>query len=227
MSQQKNTQLQRLIRFLASLKLAVLIMIALAIVTAWGTIVESMYDAEAARKMVYDTVWMYVVMGALSVSLIAVMVDRWPWKKKHTAFVLAHIGILLLLLGSVLTLKHGLDGQMTIPIGQSARHVVLPFETDILVYASFGGDAMTKLHEEQVDFFRHPPTEAKPVRIKTDAGDILFTDAKKYVLPSRQVEPADEASAGPAVRFQIANGSVSVVEWLVQRQSTRPATHDF
>ncbi|HRO68280.1 MAG TPA: cytochrome c biogenesis protein, partial [Pseudobdellovibrionaceae bacterium] len=79
MSQQKKTQLARIIRFLASLKLAVVIMIALAIVTAWGTIVESMYDAEAARKTVYDTVWMYAAMGALAVSLIAVMVDRWPW----------------------------------------------------------------------------------------------------------------------------------------------------
>lgn len=227
MKKNSSQALHRMIKTLASLKLAVLIMIALATLTAWGTIIESMYDAQAAQKLVYDTIWMYGVMGALALSLIAVMVDRWPWQKKHTAFVLAHIGILLLLAGSVLTLRYGLDGQMTVPIGQSSRHVVIPKETDLLVYASFGGESMAKLHEQRVDFFLHPPTREKPVRIPTDAGDLLFVDAKKYVLPTRQVEATEELAAGPALRFQISNARVNVVEWLVQRQEGRAVTHDF
>lgn len=227
MTATRKSPVGRLIKALASLKFAVILMVLLGLLTAWGTIVESLYDAEAARKTVYDTIWMYLVMGALSVSLTAVMVDRWPWKKKHTAFVLAHIGILLLLLGSVFTMKWGLDGQMSIPIGQSARHVVIPWETDLLVYASFGGDAMTKIHEEEVDFFRRPPSSENPVRIVTDAGEIRVTEAKRYVLPTRQVEASTENIAGPGVRFQIVNNMVSAVEWLVQRQTGRPATHDF
>lgn len=202
-------------------------MIALAGLIAWGTIVESQYDAEAAKKTVYDTVWMYITMGALSTSLIAVMVDRWPWKKRHAPFVLAHIGILVLLFGSVLSMKYGLDGMMSVEIGKSARHVVLTDKTDLLVYASFGGSGMTKLAEEDVDFFRKPPTEKHPVRIATDAGDIEIVGYKKYVLPSKKVVASPDKAAGPGLRFQIQNANVSVVEWLVQRRPDRPATHDF
>lgn len=223
----RTTPVRRIIRALASLKLAVVIVIYLAIVTAVGTIVESMYDANAARKIVYDTIWMYVGMVALSVSLIAVMVDRWPWKRRHTPFVLAHIGILILLFGSVLTMKYGLDGQLAIPIGNEGRQVILPYETDILVYASFGGEGMAKIHEEPVDFFRHRPSESNPLKITTEEGSIEILDYRPYVLPTRTVVPADETSAGAGLRFQIRNDRVNVIEWLVQRGSTRLATHDF
>lgn len=218
---------RRIIRALSSLKLAVVTVLYLAVVTAIGTIVESRFDANAARKLVYDTPWMYVGMFMLSVSLIAVMVDRWPWKARHTSFVLAHIGILILLFGSILTMKYGLDGQLSIPIGGQGRQVVLPYDTDILVYASFGGEGMAKLHEQGVDFFRNPPTAEEPLRIKTNDGEIEISDYRPYVLPSRTVVPATEAAAGSALRFQIRNDRVNVIEWLVQRNAGSLATHDF
>lgn len=217
---------ERLLKFLASVKLAVIIMVVLCAIIAIGTITESRYDAEAAKKLVYDTPWMYAVMSALAISLIAVMIDRWPWKRRHTAFVLAHIGILFLLFGGMLTMKYGLDGQMQVEIGRSTRYVVLPMETDILVYASFG-DRMTKLYEETVDYFRHPPTEQSPTKITTDDGQIEIIDYKRYVVPSRKVEETKEASAGAGLRFQIQNPNVSVVEWLVQREPGKLANHNF
>lgn len=217
----------RVIKLFASVKAAVIIMVALAVLIAIGTIVESKLDAEAAKKLVYDTPWMYGTMFALSVCLIAVMMDRWPWKKRHTAFILAHIGILFMLFGGLLTMKFGLDGQMVIDIGKSSQQVILPMETDLLVYASFGGQRMTKLAEQQVDYFRHPPTEKSPTKFRTDEGDIEITDYRRYVRPSRKVIASEEASAGAGLRFQIQNEKVSVIEWLVQRNPQSPADHNF
>ncbi|RYZ69389.1 MAG: cytochrome c biogenesis protein, partial [Proteobacteria bacterium] len=117
--------MKKVLKFLASLKLAVVIILALAALTAVGTIVEAKFnDATVARKLVYDTVWMYTVMGALATSLIAVMVDRWPWKARHSSFVFAHIGIIFLLIGSVMTMKYGIDGSMRVPMGQSNQYLV-------------------------------------------------------------------------------------------------------
>lgn len=217
----------RVIKQLASLKLAVVIMIYLAILTSVGTIVESRYDAIAARKLVYDTWWMYVGMIALSTSLIAVMVDRWPWRKKHTPFVLAHIGILILLFGSILTMKYGLDGTVSIEIGKTGRQVMIPLQTDIVVYASFDGQGMTKLHEQEVDFLLRPPTPDKPLLVSTDAGPIEFLEAKPYVIPSRQVFASELTKAGAGVRFQVRNERVNVIEWLVQKRQGALASHDF
>lgn len=217
----------RVIKMFASVKLAVIIMVSLGILIAVGTIVESKYDAEASKKLVYDTPWMYGIMFLLAVCLIAVMFDRWPWKKKHTAFVLAHIGILFMLFGGLLTMKYGLDGQMVIDIGKSSQQVILPMETDLLVYASFGGQRMTKIAEDHVDYFRHPPTAANPTRFHTDEGDITITDYRRYVRPSRKVVASEEPAAGAGVRFQIQNANVSVVEWLVQKNSQATADHNF
>jgi hypothetical protein len=221
-------QPKKILKFLASLKLAVVIILSLATLIAVGTIVESKYDALAARKLVYDTIWMYGIMGALSTSLIAVMIDRWPWKPRHAPFVFAHIGILVLLTGSVITMNYGLDGSLRVPTGQSNQYLIVP-ETDLLVYSSFDGDRYTKLNETAVDFFLHPPTPQKPIAIPAFNDVIKFTDYKRYVVPSRKVTAPAEPNGrrGAGLRFQVQNANVNVIEWLVQRRPTEVATHDF
>lgn len=221
-----KTLLKRINKPLASLKLAVFIILGIAVITAVGTIIEAKYDAYAAKKLVYDTWFMFGIMGLLVVNLTAVMLDRWPWKKRHAAFVLAHIGIIIILLGSLLTFKFGLDGTMRVGIGES-NNLVQTAETDIVVYSSFDGDRYTKTLDQEVDFFRQPPTESKPFVIPSIAGDIRVVDYQKYVLPSRKVVATEGGQAGAGLRFQIQNPNVNVIEWLVQRKPTELATHNF
>jgi hypothetical protein len=220
--------LNRLLKNLASLKLAVIVILLFASLIAVGTFVEARYDATAAKKLVYNTAWMYAVMGLLAINLIAVMVDRWPWKKRHTPFVLAHIGILILMVGAILTAEYGVDGTVRVGIGENNRFVTVP-ETDILVYSSFDGDRYTKLFEQEVDFFLHPATAEKPLVVTGYNTAIKFTDYKRYVIPSRKVIPAVAAKGrrGAGLRFQIHNPNVNVIEWLVQSRPNAIATHDF
>jgi hypothetical protein len=217
---------KKIIKQLASMKLAVFIILILAVLTASGTLVEAKYDAYAAKKMIYDTWMMYSIMGLLVINLIAVMVDRWPWKRRHVSFVLAHIGIIFLLFGAVLTMKFGLDATMRIPIGESTSFAQT-LDTDVVVYSSFDGDRYTKIFEGEVDFFSHPPTEKKSFDIPTIEGAIKIIDYKKYVLPSRKVLIDESAKAGAGLRFQIQNPQVNVIEWLVQRKANTLATHNF
>jgi hypothetical protein len=225
-----NKWFRRVIKILASLKLAVVVIAALACVISVGTIVESKYDATAAKKMVYETFWMYSVMGMLATNLVAVMVDRWPWKPRHAPFVFAHIGILILMAGALITQKYGLDGSLRVGIGESNQYVTVP-ETDILVYTSFDGDRYTKLAEQGVDFFTNPPTAQKPLVVTGYNSDIKFTEFKSYVVPSRKVVAPKESNGrrGSALRFQIQNANikVNVIEWMVQRRPQELATHDF
>lgn len=221
-----KSKLKRLNKPLASLKLAVFIILSLAFITAIGTIVEAKYDAFAAKKLVYDTWYMYAIMGLLVVNLTAVMIDRLPWKKRHAAFVCAHIGIIILLAGSYLTFKYGLDGTMRVGIGESNNLVQTP-ETDIVVYTSFDGDRYSKTLEQEVDFFRNPPSVEKPFVIPSFEGEIRVVEYKKYVVPSRKVTADETGKAGAGLRFQIQNPNVNVIEWLVQRNPSATATHNF
>lgn len=231
MNKQNISTLSLIKRFnkpLASLKLAVTIIISIAVLTAIGTFVEAKYDAYAAKKLVYDTWYMYLILGSLVVNLTAVMIDRLPWKKRHAAFVLAHIGIIILLAGSVLTWQFGLDGSMRVGIGESNKFVQTP-ETDVVVYTSFDGDRYTKTLEKEVDFFRRPPTSDNPFEITTADPDksIKIVDYKKYVIPSKKVVEGEKGIAGAGLRFQLQNPNVNVIEWLVQRKPGSTASANF
>ncbi len=218
--------MKKLIKYLASLKLAVLVIISLSVLTAIGTVVESKYDAYAAKKMVYDTFWMYSILGTLVVNLIAVIVDRYPWKQRHLAFIFAHVGIIILLFGGLLTFKFGLDGTLRIGVGEKARYVQTA-ETDVVVYSSFDGDSYSKTFEHEVDFFNHPPSAEKPFKIPTMKGDIQIIDYKKYVIPSRKVTESQRGNAGVGVRLQIQNKNANTIEWIVQNQKEKQAKQSF
>jgi len=99
-------------RFLISLKLAVLTFILLAVLTAIGTFVESKYDQEIANALVYSSFWMSFVMMLLALNLTMVLVDRWPWQARQIPFVLAHFGILTLMMGFVFTKHFGIDATL-------------------------------------------------------------------------------------------------------------------
>lgn len=218
---------RKIIKKLASIKIAVVVILSIATITAIGTIVESRYDAVAAQKLVYGSVWMQMIMVVFAVNLIAVIIDRYPWKIHHLSFICAHVGILVLMLGQTLTSLYGLDGSLRVGIGESNRFVVIPSKTELSVYSSFDGTNYTKLFDREVDFFLNPPRADKPLEIPIDHGFIKISDYKKYVAPSRKVVETTQPRAGSAVRFQIHNDRVNVVEWLVQRNPSTVATHDF
>ncbi|HPI41016.1 MAG TPA: cytochrome c biogenesis protein ResB [Pseudobdellovibrionaceae bacterium] len=207
--------MKKWIKPLASLKLAIFILTALAIVTAVGTFVEARYDAYAARKLVYERFWLIGTLILLVINLTAVMVDRWPWKRRHASFVLAHIGIIVLILGSYLTMKWGLDGNLVLPINDSNRFVQTS-QTELAVYTSQDGDKYTETYKKNVDFFMNPPSVDKPVLIPTFGEPIRIIDYKKYVSFSRKVESSESPQAGRALRFQMVSDRVSQVDWLVQ-----------
>src|SRR5690606_29146936 len=90
-----------------------------------------------AQKVIYHSPYMYFVLALLCVNLINVMIDRLPWKPHHAGFILAHVGIVLLVLGALITRLYGLDGSISIDVGGKNRYVMLP-DTEFAVYSSFG-----------------------------------------------------------------------------------------
>lgn len=206
---------RRWVRPLASLRLAVLVILYIAVVSAWGTVVESQYNAEIAQKVVYHSIYMYVALGLLVVNLLAVIVDRYPWKRHHAGFILAHVGIIVLLFGAWQTKWRGVDGSMVFGIGESSDRVVLP-QTDLMVYASFDGENMRKVYEQEVDLYLRPPTADQPLRIPLGAGEeIEIFEYVPFALLEQKVVESQKGAAQKAIRFQLQNSFTSVTEWLL------------
>jgi hypothetical protein len=118
---------RRLIDLLASLRLAIVMMVALAGACIAATIVESRAGAAAAQAAFYGTPWFAALLGLIALNVLLSMIRKWPWKADQAGFVLAHIGIVVLLAGSVITTRFGLDGSLALVEGGGpARAVRLP-----------------------------------------------------------------------------------------------------
>ena len=108
--------IDRLIGFSASLRLAVLVILALAAYLAVGTAYEARFGARAAGRMVYQSPVFVMILALLALNVLAAAVIRFPWKRHQTGFVITHAGILVLLAGCLIGQRWGVDGRLTLRV---------------------------------------------------------------------------------------------------------------
>lgn len=201
-------------------------MAVIAILIAWGTIVESRYDAYAAKKTVYDGWMMWTAMALLVYNLTVVVIDRWPWKWRHYPFITVHAGLIILIFGGYVTYKYGLDGQTVVSINGKNNMVSVP-QTDLVVYATFDGDRYTKMIDREVDFFKYPPTPEKPYILELGDDKIEILQYARYARLQNKVKASEDALAGASVRFQLMNDVVKQVQQITQPKKDKPATYNL
>ncbi len=218
---------QKFFKFLASIKLAVIILIGLAAISAVGTFYESLYNADYAKQVVYYSFWMFFFQGLLAINLIAVMIDRLPWKKRHTAFLLAHIGIILMLIGSLQTYLYGIDGVMVFPLGSKNRLIYLP-QKEISVFSSFDGNKYTELLRKPVDLFKTFRKSDEGLSFKVESGsDLKIKDYYMFAESRPRITSSESKQDGPALRFLIEGSRAKQSAWL-QVNKIRPVeTKEF
>ncbi len=199
---------------------------AIAILIGWGTIVESQYDAYAAKKIVFDSWMMWSILSVLIFNLIVVVVDRWPWQKNHYPFITVHAGIIVIIFGGFITNKLGVDGQISVPISGKNNFISVS-QTDLVVYATFDGDRYSKIIDREVDFFNHPPTKEKPLVIDLGDDKIEITEYVKYARLQPKVKASVDVMAGASVRFQLMNANVKQVQQITQTKKEKEAAFNL
>ena len=115
----------RMLAFLSSLRLAVVTMLTLGAVCGYATFYEMHHGTPAAQRDIYQTPWFAFILGVLGLNIFSVMVSRYPWTKHHIGFLTAHVGLLLVLVGSVVSLYRGLDSNMALFEGETSDRVAL------------------------------------------------------------------------------------------------------
>lgn len=115
----------KVFRFVSSIKLAVPLMLSLALCVAYGTIIESNYNSEYAKISIYNTNWFFSFLGLLWMNIFCATLSRYPFRSRHTGFVITHLGLLTLLIGAMITGFWGIDGQLRVTEGQSNNQIIL------------------------------------------------------------------------------------------------------
>jgi cytochrome c-type biogenesis protein CcsB len=115
--------MKRWLEALASLKLAVILLLLVAAVLAGATIVESTRGTEAAQA-VYFSPWFLLLQGIFALNTALALVDRWPKNRWRIGFALTHGALLLILSGALVTWLGKAEGRMPLWEGQSSNLVL-------------------------------------------------------------------------------------------------------
>jgi hypothetical protein len=220
----------RALRWLGSLRLSVLVMVTIGGVCAFATFYEMRHGTPAVQRDIYQTSWFAVLLGLLGLNVLAAMLSRWPWSKHHVGFLLAHVGILLVLTGSVVSLYRGLDSNMALYEGETSDRVTL-LDRSLQVRIPALGVGGTF----PVRFEKQPPREARAARFALPGSDVVLV-ARDYrahveitessggrgVIP--RTPPAKEERRQPAVLLQLEGKTASSEPtWVVWGEQTSVA----
>ena len=94
-----------------------------------GTWIESVTDSHqhASRWVYHHPIFKALLIGFFVNILIATL-RRYPFKRKHIPFIITHIGLLMIILGSFIKINWGLQGQLFLTEGSGGHSVCLEEE---------------------------------------------------------------------------------------------------
>jgi hypothetical protein len=200
---------KRTFRFFSSLRLAVILLAVLIVGAAVGTICESRFDARVARAYVYDAPWFDVWMILLGLNLAAAAFSRYPWKKHHTGFVVTHAGIITLLTGALIGRIWGIEGTMTLFIGNDPSNRLVLDQQEVRIQS---GDETTAF---PLGLQHRHATPATPVALGTtsDGWRLEVTDYAERLLPVSSPQTVVQGGA-PVLHVKLWSVGQQIDEWL-------------
>ncbi len=220
-------------RWLASLRLAVVLIVVLAVVLAAATFLESAQGREYAQWYVYRSPWFIGLLWLLGANILACTLNRYPWGNGRISFLITHAGLVVLLVGAVQTFTRGLEGTVALREGESANAIVLPERSQFRVMRQMpqgmrgsmgpmGNPSSGGIHGQGTAVFGFNPGPIDWPDGKTlDLGYLGGVGLRvlKYYRHAEVEEhwlPDERGVAGPALRFSLggAQGGTPLEGWL-------------
>jgi hypothetical protein len=198
-------QRNSIFEFFASLKLAVVLLAVLIVAAIAGTIYESSFDAKVARTYVYGAPWFNLWLVLLGANLACSAFSRWPWRKHHLAFLITHLGIITLLIGSLIGRIWGIEGTITLFKGEPPTNRLLVNERQLRVHDV---DGIVKGYP--ADFLHHPPTPDHPRDLGQLASGAHLQIVDYASVIEGKLNPTSVSNGGaPALHFTIATAMMN------------------
>ncbi|HEY5992489.1 MAG TPA: hypothetical protein VIU10_07910 [Candidatus Udaeobacter sp.] len=204
-TEQPEWQRNPVFEFFSSLKLAVVLLAVLIIAAIAGTIYESSFDAKVARAYVYGAPWFNVWLVLLGANLACSALSRWPWRKHHLAFLITHLGIITLLIGSLIGRIWGIEGTITLFKGDPPMNRLLVDQRQLRVHDV---DGIVKGYP--AEFLHHPPTPQRPrdLGLLASGAHLQIVDYAPAIEGKLNPKPASDDGA-PALHFTIATAMMN------------------
>ena len=186
-----------ILKILGSLGSAVFLIASLAVILSFSTVMESLQGTPFAQENFYRAHWFDLFLFFVWVNIFCATLTRFPFKKKHVGFVITHLGILLLLAGSLLTRLSGQEGQMTLFEGESKDHMLQEGLT-LRVSGPLGADKRYELKPK-------PLKRPLDIEIPGSSFGLQIAQVLPHALEIKSLEESPSAPVNHALEAELSS----------------------
>ncbi|HLD73894.1 MAG TPA: cytochrome c biogenesis protein ResB [Bdellovibrionota bacterium] len=107
-------KLAKLCMLLGRLRFAVSLILILAVILIFATFFESLYGTAAVQFTIYKTWWFGLLLILIGINVTLAALKKYPWKIHQVGFLVTHLGIVTLIIGSFVSFQWGIDASLPI-----------------------------------------------------------------------------------------------------------------
>ncbi|MEX1119691.1 MAG: hypothetical protein WEB60_12955 [Terrimicrobiaceae bacterium] len=220
----RRSPVWQLIHWLGSLQLALTLFATIAIACAIATFAESEFSAKVAQAYIYKAPWFIVWLIVLCVNLLAVTITRWPWERKHLGFIVTHYGIITLLIGAMVGLHTGFEGNVTLK--KDAPPITRVTTSRSVIQLESPADSYLYLKPFDADLAQ--PSAKRPRIFPVPGMDlkIVADDYAPSLVKVPRLVPSTTVDAAPGLLLRLTSKMASQTLDVPLHLATTP-DHDF
>lgn len=200
---------------LGSLKPAVILLTAWAVSMVLASLHEAGHGTEAAIRDFYGSTWFAALMAAVGVNVLSAIVVRWPPRRSQAGFVIAHVSVLIVLVGALVTRLWAVHGNLWLQPGETR--------------ADFDSErwALTLSGEVAREAVRIPIGSDGPAQLRGESSGSegrLSLEIEQYAsdtVDEGERVIADAESKQAAVKLQFSRDGREHRAWLLSGQPNR------
>lgn len=126
--------IKSLFHFLGGIHLAIALISIATVTVIAGTFIESKTGSHLfAARWTYENPLFLFFLFLFFINILFAALRRWPFKKRHIPFLITHLGLLMIISGTMIKNRFGLQGQMTVWEGSGSQHVLIPHSYALLI----------------------------------------------------------------------------------------------
>jgi hypothetical protein len=216
----------RVIHWLGSLQLALILLATIAIACAIATFAESNFNSKIAQTYIYKAPWFQIWLGVLCLNLFAVTLTRWPWQRRHIGFVVTHYGIITLLIGAMIGMQTGFEGNVTLRKGAPPLTRVTTNRSIIQLESP----ADSALYLMPFDAEATPPTASRPRTFSVPGTDlkVVADEFSPNLVHERRFIASEAPNAAPSALLRLSsNVAGQTLDFPLALRGNQPAEEDF
>jgi hypothetical protein len=119
--------LKALFHFLGGIYVAIFLITTAALTVIAGTFLESYTESHLyASSWTYSHPLFAVLLSFFFINILFSALRRWPFRSRHIPFLITHLGLLMIIAGTIIKNRVGVQGNLSIWEGSGGQNILIP-----------------------------------------------------------------------------------------------------